>query len=72
MPLYSEAANGLVRPSWVGAYEDREGGIWFASYNNGLWYLPSTWRRFSVLSRRLDDATTIANSHVRGIACDAD
>lgn len=68
VPLYSETANGLVRPSWVGAYEDREGGVWFASYNSGLWYLPANWRRFAALSRRLDDTTTIANAHVRGIA----
>jgi signal transduction histidine kinase/CheY-like chemotaxis protein/sugar lactone lactonase YvrE len=68
VPLYSEAARGLVRPSWVGAYEDREGGVWFASYNNGLWYLPPSWRRFASLSRHLGDPTTIANAHVRGIA----
>lgn len=68
VPLYSGIANGLVRPSWVSAHEDGEGGLWFASYNSGLWYLPPHWRRFSVLSRRLDDPTTIANAHVRGIA----
>ncbi|MBF6022627.1 ligand-binding sensor domain-containing protein [Lysobacter niastensis] len=68
VPLYSEAANGLVRPLWVGGYEDREGGVWFASSNSGLWYLPPNWRRFATLSRRLDDTTTIANAHVRGIA----
>ena len=68
VPLYSTVSSGLVRPSWIGAHEDREGGLWFVSYNNGLWYLPANWRRFSVLSRRVDDATSIANAHVRGIA----
>ncbi|HEV8694534.1 MAG TPA: two-component regulator propeller domain-containing protein [Lysobacter sp.] len=68
VPLYSAVANGLVRPSWIGAYEDREGGLWFVSYNNGLWHLPANWRRFSVLSRRVDAPESIANAHVRGIA----
>jgi signal transduction histidine kinase/ActR/RegA family two-component response regulator len=68
VPLYSTAANGLVRPSWVGAHEDREGGLWFLSYSNGLWYLPTNWRRFSVLSRRADAPDAIGNAHVRGIA----
>jgi signal transduction histidine kinase/CheY-like chemotaxis protein/sugar lactone lactonase YvrE len=68
VPLYSTVSSGLVRPSWVGAHEDREGGLWFVSYNNGLWYLPANWRRFSALSRRVDDAASIANAHVRGIS----
>jgi signal transduction histidine kinase/ligand-binding sensor domain-containing protein/CheY-like chemotaxis protein len=68
VPLYSAEANGLVRPSWVGAYEDREGGLWFVSYNNGLWHLPANWRRFSVLTRHADAPGSIANAHVRGIA----
>lgn len=68
VPLYSASANGRVRPAWVSAHEDREGGLWFASYNNALWYLPSNWRRFSVLSRRDDAPGSIANAHVRGIA----
>lgn len=68
IPLYSAVSNGPVRPSWVGVHEDREGGLWFMSYNNGLWYLPANWRRFSALSRRIDAPGTIANAHVRGIA----
>jgi signal transduction histidine kinase/ligand-binding sensor domain-containing protein/CheY-like chemotaxis protein len=72
VPLYSTVSSGLVRPSWIGAHEDREGGLWFVSYNNGLWYLPANWRRFSVLSRRVDDPALIANAHVRGIAASAD
>jgi signal transduction histidine kinase/ligand-binding sensor domain-containing protein/CheY-like chemotaxis protein len=68
VPLYSSSASGLVRPSWISAHQDREGGLWFVSYNNGLWYLPANWRRFSVLSRRDDATDSIANAHVRGIA----
>lgn len=68
VPLYSGPAQGLVRPSWVDAHEDREGGLWFASNSSGLWYLPPRWRQFSVLARRLDDPTSLANAQVRGIA----
>lgn len=68
VPLYSELAQGLVRPSWVDAHEDREGGLWFASNSSGLWYLPPRWRQFSVLARRLGDSSTLANAQVRGIA----
>lgn len=68
VPLYSGPAQGLVRPSWVDAHEDREGGLWFASNSSGLWYLPPRWRQFSVLARRLDDPATLANAQVRGIA----
>ncbi|MFZ5657402.1 MAG: two-component regulator propeller domain-containing protein, partial [Pseudomonadota bacterium] len=68
VPLYSELAQGLVRPSWIDGHEDREGGLWFASNSSGLWYLPPRWRQFSVLARRLDDPSTLANAQVRGIA----
>ncbi len=68
VPLFSSASQGLVRPSWSGAYEDREGGLWFASTGHGLWYLPPNWRQFSVLTRRVGDAGTLANGHVRAIA----
>ncbi|MFC5577377.1 two-component regulator propeller domain-containing protein [Lysobacter niabensis] len=68
VPLYGASASGPVRPSWISAHQDREGGLWFVSYSNGLWYLPANWRRFSVLSRRDDVPDSIANAHVRGIA----
>ncbi|MGJ7901529.1 ATP-binding protein [Lysobacter sp. 1R34A] len=68
VPLFSSTSQGLVRPNWSGAYEDREGGLWFASNGHGLWYLPPNWRQFSVLTRRIDDPSTLANASVRGIA----
>ena len=68
VPLYSLSSRGSVRPPWVKAYEDHEGGLWFASSSNGLWYLPPNWRQFSVLPRRLEDPTSLANASVLGIA----
>ncbi len=40
VPLYSVSAHGLVKPNWVTAYQDRDGGLWFASMNANLWHLP--------------------------------
>ncbi|WP_254200543.1 hybrid sensor histidine kinase/response regulator [Lysobacter sp. MMG2] len=71
-PLYSQASHGLVRPSWVSAFEDHEGGLWFVSYTHGLWYLNPDWRQFAVLTRRVGDRTTMANAQVNGIAPTAD
>lgn len=67
VPLYSNSAHGTVRPSWTNGYEDREGGLWFAS-NSGLWYLEADWARFSVLSRTANDPGSPGNAYVRGIA----
>lgn len=68
VPLYSLSSRGMVRPPWVKTYEDHEGGLWFASNSNGLWYLPPNWRQFSVLPRRLEDPTSLGNASVTGIA----
>ncbi|HRP71868.1 MAG TPA: two-component regulator propeller domain-containing protein [Luteimonas sp.] len=68
VPLYSNTSRGLVRPSWSSALEDREGGLWFASYDAGLWHLPANWRNFTVLRRRLDDPDSPANAFVYGVA----
>jgi len=72
VPLFSATSQGVVRPNWTGAYEDREGGLWFGSSGYGLWYLPPNWRQFSVLSRRLGDPASLANGDVRAIAPAAD
>ncbi|MCR6662806.1 MAG: ATP-binding protein [Luteimonas sp.] len=67
VPLYSHASRGAVRPSWSGALQDREGGLWFASNNYGLWHVPANWRNFTILSRRDDAANSLANAHVHGV-----
>ncbi|RRU25777.1 ATP-binding protein [Stenotrophomonas sp. 278] len=72
VPLYSALARGQVRPNWAGAYEDREGGIWLASTNGGLWHLLPRWWQFSVLSRLEDDPTSLRNGYVLGVAASAD
>ncbi|MEW6385268.1 MAG: two-component regulator propeller domain-containing protein, partial [Pseudomonadota bacterium] len=66
VPLYSAVARGPVRPNWTGAYEDREGGIWLASTNAGLWHLLPRWWQFSVLSRLEDDPRSLRNAFVLG------
>ncbi|WP_303636422.1 hybrid sensor histidine kinase/response regulator [Stenotrophomonas tuberculopleuritidis] len=66
VPLYSAIARGQVRPNWTGAYEDREGGIWLASTNAGLWHLLPRWWQFSVFSRLEDDPSSLRNSYVLG------
>ncbi|MDH5823519.1 ATP-binding protein [Luteimonas sp. RD2P54] len=72
VPLFSELAQGQVRPQWTSAHEDREGGVWLISNTNGLWYQPAGWSRFTVLSRRLEDPHSLGNAHVRAIAPAAD
>lgn len=64
VPLYSNTSRGLVRPSWSAALEDREGGLWFASSETGLWHLPANWRNFTVLRRDLDDPASPGNAFV--------
>ncbi|AWH22381.1 hybrid sensor histidine kinase/response regulator [Stenotrophomonas sp. ZAC14D2_NAIMI4_6] len=66
VPLYSAIARGRVRPNWTGAYEDREGGIWLASTNAGLWHLLPRWWQFSVFSRLEDDPASLRNAFVLG------
>ncbi|PZU27825.1 MAG: histidine kinase [Stenotrophomonas sp.] len=68
VPLYSAQERGLVKPNWSSAYEDREGGLWFASTNAGLWHLPPSWRQFSVLSRHLDDPSSLRNPYALALA----
>ncbi|MBK0026198.1 response regulator [Stenotrophomonas sp. S48] len=66
VPLYSAIARGRVRPNWTGAYEDREGGIWLASTNAGLWHLLPRWWQFSVFSRLEDEPASLRNAFVLG------
>ncbi|MGJ4729455.1 two-component regulator propeller domain-containing protein [Luteimonas sp. SDU101] len=64
VPLYSSTSRGLVRPAWSAALEDREGGLWLASSETGLWHLPANWRNFTVLRRRLEDPASSGNAFV--------
>ncbi len=68
VPLFSAQERGLVRPNWSSAFEDREGGLWFASTNAGLWHLPPSWRQFSVLSRLVDDPQSLRNPYPLAMA----
>jgi len=64
VPLYSVSAHGIVKPSWAAGYEDRDGGLWFASINAGLWHLPANWRQFAVLTNEDDDPNSMYNPYV--------
>ncbi|KAF1711263.1 histidine kinase [Pseudoxanthomonas kalamensis DSM 18571] len=68
VPLYSDLTRGDVYPQWSRALEDREGGLWFASSDAGLWYLPSNWRQFSVLTKNERDPASLGNTQVYSIA----
>ncbi|MET0328761.1 MAG: two-component regulator propeller domain-containing protein, partial [Luteimonas sp.] len=68
VPLFSFTSRGAVRPSWSSAFQDREGGLWFASVDAGLWYLPANWRNFTVLQRVVADPASPANAFVYGVA----
>lgn len=68
VPLYSAQERGLVKPNWSSAFEDREGGLWFASTNAGLWHLPPSWRQFSVLSRHIDNPASLRNPYALALA----
>ena len=72
VPLYSNTSRGLVRPAWSSALEDREGGLWFASSETGLWHLPANWRNFTVLRRQLDDPESSANAFVYSVTAARD
>ncbi|WP_045737324.1 ATP-binding protein [Xanthomonas sp. MUS 060] len=72
VPLYSNSAHRVVKPNFLLGFEDREGDLWFATVNNGLWYLPSRWRQFSVLSYRSHDPESIYNPYVVATAASQD
>ncbi|WAH65690.1 ATP-binding protein [Xanthomonas hortorum] len=68
VPIYSLSAHGLVRRNWITAYEDREGGLWFAALEGGLWHLPPHWDTFAVLAHYSDDPQSLANPSVLSTA----
>ncbi|WP_183086690.1 hybrid sensor histidine kinase/response regulator [Xanthomonas hortorum] len=65
VPVYSLSVRGLVKPNWASAYEDREGGLWFAGLNGGLWHLRPNWDTFAVLSYQIDDPQSMANPSLK-------
>ncbi len=68
VPLYSGLTHGRVKPQWSDALQDGEGGLWFASVDAGLWYLPPTWRQFSVLAKTEGVPASLGNIQVYDIA----
>ncbi|PPU94428.1 histidine kinase [Xanthomonas populi] len=64
VPVYSLSAHGLVRRNWITAYGDREGGLWFAALEGGLWHLAPHWDTFAVLAHHSDDPQSLANPSV--------
>ena len=68
VPLYSELIQGRIRPQFMDALEDAEGGLWFASVDAGLWYLSPDWRQFSVLTRQPDRADSPGNPQTYALA----
>ena len=68
VPLYNLASRGEVRPYWSGVVEDREGGVWLLSNSHALWYVPASWRRFSIHVRRIGDPQTLGNANVVGMS----
>lgn len=72
VPLYNASTHGRVRPNWESAYQDREGGVWFASPIGGLWHLPSNWRRFAVVVNHEEDGRQQGNLAVQATAKSSD
>ncbi|MCL1530879.1 ATP-binding protein [Xanthomonas nasturtii] len=68
VPTYSASAHGLVNRNWIESYQDREGGLWFASLEGGLWHLPPRWDTFAVFSHHKDDAQSLANPSITATA----
>jgi signal transduction histidine kinase/CheY-like chemotaxis protein len=66
--VYSAMARRAVRPSWVMGYEDREGGLWFGSIQDGLWYLPPNWRQFTQLQGERGSSDGLRNPLPIGLA----
>ncbi|MCC8443763.1 response regulator [Xanthomonas cannabis] len=68
VPIYSASAHGLVNRNWIASYQDREGGLWFASLEGGLWHLPPRWDTFAVFSHHEDDPQSLSNPSIAAIA----
>ncbi|MGY0675780.1 hybrid sensor histidine kinase/response regulator [Xanthomonas campestris] len=64
VPIYSFTAHSLVNRNWIDSYEDREGGLWFAALEGGLWHLLPHWDTFAVLAHRPKEPHSLANTSV--------
>ncbi len=53
------------------ALRDREGGLWIASTDGGLAQLPAQWRNFSLFRHDPENAHSLSENRVQGLAEDA-
>ncbi len=58
------ATGRTLIPQWNVGAQDREGGIWLASLDSGLWYLPAQWNRFSVFMREKGRTGTLSSDYI--------
>jgi len=70
--VFSTIARRAVLPLWVQGYEDREGGMWFGSMQDGLWYLPANWRQFTQLQGERESRTGLRNPLPTALAASSD
>jgi signal transduction histidine kinase/ligand-binding sensor domain-containing protein len=54
------------------ALRDREGGLWFATFEGGVARLPAQWRNFSLYRNDPANAASLGSNRVQGMAEDAD
>ena len=68
VPVFSAVSRRQVRPSWAVGFEDREGGLWFGSMDNGLWYAPPNWRQFVQLQGDYERPSGLRNPVITAMA----
>ncbi|MFT4257076.1 MAG: ATP-binding protein [Pseudoxanthomonas sp.] len=64
--LYSNLVQGPIAPKFDRALVGRDGGMWFASNDAGVWHLPSNWRQFLVLKKNGRSPSALGNTQVYG------
>jgi signal transduction histidine kinase len=65
-------AGGLRGRAASDLFRDREGGLWVATVDGGLGYLPPQWRAFSMYRHIPGDPASLAHDRVRALALAAD
>ena len=53
------------------AMRDREGNLWFATFEGGVARLPEAWRNFALYRNDPADARTLSSNRTQGLAADA-